>query len=119
MHGVFSSSVEALHEDYIRPQENGSRTGCDYVRLEGSGLAFTVATGDENTFSFNASVYTQEELEQKRHNYELTPCGATVLCIDHKMAGIGSKSCGPDLSEEYRVSADTYHFVFLMKPEII
>ena len=119
MHGVFSSSVEALHEDYIRPQENGSRTGCDYVRLEGSGLAFTVATGDENTFSFNASVYTQEELEKKRHNYELTPCGSTVLCIDHRMAGIGSKSCGPDLSEEYRISADNYHFVFLMRPEII
>ena len=118
-HGVFSSSVEALHEDYIRPQENGSHTGCDYVRLEGSGLAFTAATGDENTFSFNASVYTQEELEQKRHNYELSPCGSTVLCIDHKMAGIGSKSCGPDLSEEYRVSADNYHFVFLMRLEIM
>ena len=31
------------------------------------------------------------------------------------MAGIGSKSCGPDLSKEYRVDADTYHFVFLIK----
>ena len=114
-HGTYQSSVADLLEDYIRPQENGSHTGCDYVRLEGDGLAFTAATGDENTFSFNASVYTQEELETKRHNYELTPCGSTVLCIDHKMAGIGSKSCGPDLSEEYRVDADTYHFVFLIK----
>ena len=114
-HGTYQSSVADLLEDYIRPQENGSHTGCDYVRLEGDGLAFTAATGDENTFSFNASVYTQEELETKRHNYELTPCGSTVLCIDHKMAGIGSKSCGPDLSEEYRVDADIYHFVFLIK----
>ena len=118
-HGIYHSSVADLHEDYIRPQKNGSHTGCDYVRLEGDGLAFTAATGDENTFSFNASVYTQEELETKRHNYELTPCGSTVLCIDHKMAGIGSKSCGPDLSEEYRVDADSYHFVFLMRPETI
>ena len=118
-HGTYQSSVADLLEDYIRPQENGSHTGCDYVRLEGDGLAFTAATGDENTFSFNASVYTQEELETKRHNYELTPCGSTVLCIDHKMAGIGSKSCGPDLSEEYRVDADIYHFVFLMRPDTI
>ncbi|MBR3170457.1 MAG: DUF4981 domain-containing protein [Lachnospiraceae bacterium] len=114
-HGTYQSSVADLLEDYIRPQENGSHTGCDYVRLEGDGLTFTVATGDENTFSFNASVYTQEELETKRHNYELTPCGSTVLCIDHKMAGIGSKSCGPDLSEEYRVDTDNYNFVFLIK----
>ena len=118
-HGIYHSSVADLHEDYIRPQENGSHTGCDYVRLEGDGLAFTAATGDENTFSFNASVYTQEELETKRHNYELTPCGSTVLCIDHKMAGIGSKSCGPDLSKEYRVDADSYHFVFLMRPDTV
>ena len=39
--------------------------------------------------------------------------------LDHRMAGIGSKSCGPDLSEEYRVDADSYHFVFLMRPDTI
>ena len=59
-HGLFRSSVEDLHEDYIRPQENGSHADCDYLRIEGSGLALTLASGDENTFSFNASVYTQE-----------------------------------------------------------
>jgi beta-galactosidase len=76
-----------------------------------------VATAGEETFSFNASLYTQEELESKRHNYELEECGDTVLCIDHRMAGIGSKSCGPDLSKEYRVDADHYKFAFIMKPD--
>jgi hypothetical protein len=33
------------------------------------------------------------------------------------MAGIGSKSCGPDLSPEYRVSDDTFRFSFVLKPE--
>ena len=37
----------------------------------------------------------------------------------HKMAGIGSKSCGPDLLPKYRVSDDTYHFAFMLKPERI
>jgi beta-galactosidase len=73
----------------------------------------------DSTFSFNASVYTQEELESKRHNYELVPCGSTVLCLDHKLAGIGSKSCGPDLSEKYRVCSDTFRFSFVLKPEVI
>jgi hypothetical protein len=33
------------------------------------------------------------------------------------MAGIGSKSCGPDLPEKYRVCSDSYRFSFLLKPE--
>ena len=118
-HALFRAAVADLHEDYIRPQENGSHCGCDYVRLTGDDLALTVAGIDGNTFSFNASLYTQEELETKRHDYELEPCGDTVLCIDHRMAGIGSKSCGPDLSPEYRIDDDTCRFGFLLKPETI
>ena len=118
-HGVYHTAVKDLHEDYIRPQENGSRWDCDYVRLTGGGIAFSAASADGRPFSFNASVYTQEELEKKRHNYELEPCGNTVLCLDHQMAGIGSKSCGPDLSEKYRVSADSFRFSFLIRPEVI
>ena len=116
-HGIFAASVRELHEDYIRPQENGSHWDCDCVKLSGGGLTLTASTGDGQSFSFNASVYTQEELEAKRHNYELTPCGSTVLCLDHQMAGIGSKSCGPDLPEEYRVNADTYRFAFVLRPK--
>ena len=37
--------------------------------------------------------------------------------LDHRMAGIGSKSCGPDLSEQYRIDEDTYRFAFLIRPE--
>ena len=119
-HGVFRSSVAELQEDYIRPQENGSHYDCDYVVVKSPELALTVGTGDPlQTFSFNASVYTQEELETKKHNYELEPCGSTVLCLDHKLAGIGSKSCGPDLSEKYRVCDDIFRFSFLLKPEEI
>jgi beta-galactosidase len=41
-----------------------------------------------------------------------------VLCLDHKLAGIGSKSCGPDLSEKYRVCEDTFDFSFVLAPEV-
>ena len=87
------------------------------MRLTGRSLVLTAAPADDQTFSFNASCYTQEELESKAHNYELQSCGCTVLCIDHKMAGIGSKSCGPDLAPEYRVDDSEYNFAFFIRPE--
>ncbi|MBP3877455.1 MAG: DUF4981 domain-containing protein [Lachnospiraceae bacterium] len=117
-HGLFCSPVRNLHEDYIRPQENGSHFDCDYVRLTGKGLALTAAAADNQTFSFNASCYTQEELEKKTHNYELHPYSGTVLCLDHRMEGIGSKSCGPDLSAKYRVDADSYRFAFRIRADV-
>lgn len=116
-HGCFRAAVKDLHEDYIRPQENGSHCDCDYVRITGSGLSLTAAPADGNTFSFNVSCFTQEELTRAAHNYELKSSGFTVLCIDHQMAGIGSKSCGPDLSPKYRVDALKYNFAFIIRPE--
>ncbi len=114
---AFRSDVAALHEDYLRPQENGSHYGCGYVRLEGGGLRLTVC-GDE-PFSFNASPYTAEELTAKAHNYELEPCGSTVLCVDYRQSGIGSGSCGPQLAREYRVNGEHFDFTFHFLPEAL
>ena len=93
---LYSATAEELHEDYIKPQENGSHYDCGF--LQAGGLAVS-----GKSFSFNLSHYTQEELTQKAHNYELTPCGDTVLCIDAYQAGVGSNSCGPALANAYRV----------------
>ena len=111
-HSRFMASVEGMHEDYLRPQENGSHYDCDYVQAAGDGVEMTFA--GEKTFSFNASVYTQEELAAKAHNYELEPCGSTVLCIDYRQNGIGSNSCGPALLEQYRLDEAEIDFVVSM-----
>ncbi len=100
-YGCFTTPVSALHEDYLRPQENGSHDGCDYVTLASSGKQLTAVS--DVPFSFNASRYTQEELTRCAHNYELSPCSHTVLCLDYKQAGIGSNSCGPVLADQYQI----------------
>ena len=68
-------------------------------------------------FSFNASVYTQEELTTKKHNFELEECGSTVLCLDYAQNGIGSNSCGPVLKQEYKLNEE--NFVFEMKMQVV
>lgn len=114
-HGVYSSSVAELHEDYLKPQENGSHSDCDYVVVSGDGRA--VKAYGEKTFSFNASIYTQEELTEKKHNFELVPCGSTVLNLDFRQNGIGSNSCGPRPREKYRLAEEAFTFALNLKLE--
>lgn len=107
-HGCFSAKVEQMHEDYIRPQENGSHAGCDYVTVSDRDSGVTVVS--EQEFSFQASCYSQEELTKKAHNYELEREDCTVLCVDYRQAGIGSASCGPALSDKYRFDENEFSF---------
>lgn len=113
-HGIYTGSVTDQHEDYIRPQENGSHTDCDYVIVKGSVLG--IAAYGAQSFAFNVSEYTQEELTEKAHNYELVPCGSTVLCLDYKQNGIGSQSCGPRLKEKYRFNEERFIFEMNLNP---
>lgn len=97
----FCDSVTLMHEDYIRPQENGSRFGCTEMTLTDGAAALRIVSPEG--FSFSASEYTQEELAAKKHNFELEKSGFTVLCADFAMAGVGSAACGPALAERYRI----------------
>ena len=109
---LYDDTVEGMYEDYIRPQESGSRWNCDYVRLTGP-LGGLEVTGEE--FSFNASRFTQEELTSKAHNFELVPCGDTVFCLDYRQNGIGSNSCGPQLKPSYAMPSE-FTFDFALQP---
>lgn len=113
-HGLFRSKVAQMHEDYIRPQENGSHYDCDYVELTNG--QYGIAAVSKNPFSFNASVYTQEELERVSHNYELKESDSTVFCMDYAMNGIGSNSCGPDVMDKYRFDEEAFQFQFALIP---
>lgn len=115
-HGTFQSSVEDLHEDYIMPQENGSRFDCDYVHLSSPHHQLSVAS--EHPFSFSASHYTQEELTNKNHNFELVEADSTVLCLDYAHNGIGSNSCGPEVLDEYKLNTQNINFGFTLAPTL-
>lgn len=137
-HGHYHGDVMDMHEDYIRPQENGSHYDCDYVKLEqkaendktkvdkaenvvekaGNAVVscMGLAVASQNTFSFNVSPYTEEQLAAAGHNYELTECGSTVLCIDYALNGIGSNSCGPEVADKYKFNENKFDFSFVLVP---
>ena len=115
-HGLYRADVGDLHEDYIRPQENGSHYDCEYVELNNS--RYGIVASAEKAFSFNASYYTQEELEKKTHNYELIESDSVVFCVDYALNGIGSNSCGPVVLEQYRFDDVLFRFQFTLVPYV-
>ena len=115
-HGLYQANVDDLHEDYIRPQENGSHYDCEYVELNNS--RYGIVASAEKAFSFNASYYAQEELEKKTHNYELIESDSVVFCVDYALNGIGSNSCGPVVLEQYRFDDVLFRFQFTLIPYV-
>ncbi len=113
--GLFTDKVENMHEDYIKPQENSSHFDTRFLTVSDDNNALCFKA--KGNFSFNVSQYTQEELSRKRHNYELTPCGDTVICIDSGMCGVGSNSCGPALDNRYRISLPNISLDFTIEVE--
>ncbi|MCL2106525.1 MAG: hypothetical protein FWH26_05650 [Oscillospiraceae bacterium] len=103
--GVFETTVAAMHEPYLFPQENGTRGEVRWLTIaddQGRGLRFEQGSGP---FHFTAHHYTQAALAQARHQEELKEEDLTFLSIDGFMRGAGTNSCGPDTLPQYRVNA--------------
>lgn len=113
--GRYLTTVDNMFENYLMPQENGSRCGTEWVIVSnelGMGLKFTGAS----EFSFNASHYTPEDLTAAGHPYELKRRKETIVNIDYKMSGVGSNSCGPELLKKYRLDEKEFEFVINIIP---
>ena len=110
--GTFESTVRDEHEDYLRPQENGNHTECEWVTVGGIRAEATA-----RPFSFSVSPYTAEELTAAAHNFELKECGYTVLHLDYAQSGVGSHSCGPVLDVQWQLNVPRFTFHIRIKPE--
>ncbi|MGZ9586055.1 glycoside hydrolase family 2 TIM barrel-domain containing protein [Paenibacillus marinisediminis] len=113
--GLYLTTVDEMHEDYIMPQENGSRYGTEWAVVSNPlrmGLKFTAPA----SFSFNASHYTPADLTAAEHNIELTRRPETIVHLDYKMSGVGSNSCGPRLIEKYQLNEKAFRFELGIMP---
>ncbi len=106
VYGMFESDASEEYVHYVRPQEHGNH--CGTSMLEIGKLTFK----SEQAFEFAVSEYSTEAITKAEHTNELVKNGMTNLRIDYKVSGIGSNSCGPALSDKYRLSEKKIRFVF-------
>ncbi|MBE1442459.1 glycoside hydrolase family 2 TIM barrel-domain containing protein [Paenibacillus sp. OAS669] len=113
--GRYQLTVDEMFENYIMPQENGSRFGTERAVVSnalGMGLAFQAS----QPFSFQASHYTPEDLTKAEHTFELVKRKETIVHLDYKMSGVGSASCGPELLEPYRFNEKEFQYKLKVQP---
>lgn len=104
--GWYESEAKDEYVNYIKPQEHGNHTDAKLLEMDG-GIKFF---GEK--FEFNVSEYDSQNLTEAGHIDKLKKNGAINVRIDFKVSGIGSNSCGPSLSEEYRLKEKEINFKF-------
>jgi beta-galactosidase len=71
----------------------------------------------DKAFEINVSNYSIEELYKANHTDELKKDSKVHLRVDYKVTGIGSNSCGPEISEEFRLKEKDIDFKFYIAPK--
>ena len=94
---VYKDTVSNLEVNYVKPQENGSHYGTEWLEITDGKTVIRV----EGKFSFSALPHSTKEYTETMHDWELPKRQATHVCIDYFMTGIGSNSCGPVLDSQY------------------
>lgn len=95
---------------YLKPQEYGSHYFSQYVTVNSSQVAVKVTA--ERPFSFSVRKYSDLQLANAAHVYDLPQGTATYLNVDDRMSGVGSNSCGPQLDRKYTLCEKEMDFQF-------
>ncbi|UJF15779.1 DUF4981 domain-containing protein [Jeotgalibaca sp. MA1X17-3] len=109
--GVYNHTVDGLGFDYVYPQENGNRSEVGWAKFtdrRGNGLEIK----NEKKFQFSVRHYTQDNLDQAQHSYNLKRKDEIYLYIDYAQNGIGSASCGPDVLPKHELKLADFRFSF-------
>ncbi|MBO4907410.1 MAG: discoidin domain-containing protein [Bacteroidaceae bacterium] len=116
---IYNSTVTAQREDFIMPQEHGTKQDVRWLSLtndNGQGLLFVAP--DQMAASavhFRPEDNYTDRNNRAKHTYQFKPCQTTVVSLDACTRGLGNASCGSDVMAKYELkAADTSLRFFIM-----
>ena len=94
--GRYATTVAEMPERYVKPQSTGGREHLrELVLSDGKGFGLKIET--EGRVGFSALQFTDADLMNSQHMWELQARPYTVLHLDAWTRGIGNASCGHDV----------------------
>lgn len=116
--GTYTSTATEMFTPYLNPQQNGTRSDVSRVTLsspDGKGPSLTVESSEP--FLFSALHFDELDYSKYIRPSFLKERDEVILCIDHKMLGLGNASCGPKPLPEYMLPVQPYQFEMTLKVE--
>ncbi|HSO30127.1 MAG TPA: glycoside hydrolase family 2 TIM barrel-domain containing protein [Candidatus Sulfomarinibacteraceae bacterium] len=111
----WTSTVEAQHVPYVRPQENGGHADVRWLEVRdgrGSGLRIEL----DRPRQVSVTHFRAEDLVAATHREELVPRPETIVHLDAAHRGLGSASCGPDTLPDYLVPTGIHTWSWTLGP---
>jgi len=111
--GLYKTTVDAMFEPYLIPQDCGLRTDNRYVKLsndEGIGIEFSAAT----PFNFNCYNYSTENLSKAKYTYQLVKSDGVTFNFDYQTTGVGCTALG--VFNRYQTIPQFIQFTSSIKP---
>ncbi len=111
--GIYETTVDAMYEPYLLPEDFGLRTDNRFVELtdeNGIGLRFK----SDKLFNFNAYNFTTENLTKAVYTYQLQRAEGITFNFDYATSGVGDTA--RSILNQYRVQPKTYHRKVFISP---
>ncbi len=104
----------SLMEPYIKPQSTGDRLVYSVTLTDAKGHGWQMECPEGVYFSANR--YTDADLMNAQHTWQLEPRPYILLQLDMDIRGLGNASCGPGPMQKYVIDGkQTYEFRVRMK----
>jgi len=112
--GIWDSDLDGLFTPYIMPQENGNRSDCRWIEINGQGQSLRIL--GMPTIDFSLHRHSAEQIEAAQHLHQLAPGESLTLNLDYRQHGLGTASCGPDVLRQYALRPHSFAFGFQLIP---
>jgi len=111
--GYYEAAPGQLYHEYARPQENGAHCDTQYLVIsDGSGTGIKITSADGEKFSFSASLYAPEDIDDHQHQEEMTQKDTYELFLDFYLRDIERTG---QQSRRF-IKNQTYRGTFIFEP---
>lgn len=119
MIGRYNTTTDKMFTPYPNPQTCGNREDLREVSLTNPTTGNGLLIRTEGKVTFSLLPYTDQQMVNARHPWELTRSSAVYAHFDYMQRGLGNASCGPGTLSQYTCpSSGTYTYKLRFIPII-
>lgn len=111
--GIYHTTVDGMHTDYVFPQENGHREAVKWFSLSDDSHSLLIES--KLPIGINIHNYTTQSLELAKHPHEIEKSDNVILNLDYRHSGLGSNSCGQEQLDCYKTKIEDFDLYFTIQ----